>query len=144
GAGGVPPAGPGPRGVPGKGGGPPAPPAGRRRPRPPPRRQRLLRRRLPPRLRQPRPRDVRLLPGDGAGPARRPRRPPGAPAGCRTGAAAMTPAPAPPGIDPEHFRRLGHAVVDLVTDYLAGVARGPVFRPMEPDARAELAEAVWG
>ena len=41
----------------------------------------------------------------------------------------------PPAIEPEHFRRLGHELVDLVTDYLAGIRERPVFRPMSPAER---------
>jgi len=33
---------------------------------------------------------------------------------------------APPGLHPEHFRHLAHEAVDLVADYLAGIAAGPV------------------
>ena len=42
---------------------------------------------------------------------------------------------APLALDPEHFRRLAHEAVDLVSDYLAGVGAGPVFRPMTPGER---------
>src|SRR5213592_3602933 len=44
----------------------------------------------------------------------------------------------PPAIDPEHFRRMGHALVDLVTDHFAGIRERPVFRPMQPAERATL------
>ena len=53
----------------------------------------------------------------------------------------MTPLPekgAPLALDPEHFRRLAHEAVDLVSDYLAGVGAGPVFRPMTPGERTTL------
>ena len=46
--------------------------------------------------------------------------------------------PAPPAVDPEHFRRLAHAAVDLVADYLAGIGAAPVFRPMTADQRTTL------
>jgi aromatic-L-amino-acid decarboxylase len=45
---------------------------------------------------------------------------------------------APPALDPEHFRRLAHAAVDLAADYLAGISAAPVFRPMSPAERATL------
>jgi hypothetical protein len=45
---------------------------------------------------------------------------------------------APPALDPEHFRRLAHAAVDLAADYLAGIGAAPVFRPMSPAERATL------
>ena len=45
---------------------------------------------------------------------------------------------APPALEPEHFRRLAHAAVDLAADYLAGIAAMPVFRPMSPAERAGL------
>ena len=51
---------------------------------------------------------------------------------------------APPAIDPEHFRRLGHELVDLVTDYLAGIRGQPVFRPMQATERATLLHEVLG
>jgi glutamate/tyrosine decarboxylase-like PLP-dependent enzyme len=47
-----------------------------------------------------------------------------------------------PAIDPEEFRRLGHELVDLVTDYLADIRARPVFRPMRPDERRALMEAA--
>ena len=50
----------------------------------------------------------------------------------------------PPAIDPEHFRRLGHKLVDLVTDYLAGIREGPVFRPMPPAERRALMQETLG
>jgi aromatic-L-amino-acid/L-tryptophan decarboxylase len=46
--------------------------------------------------------------------------------------------PAPPAVDPEHFRRLAHAAVDLVADYFAGIGAAPVFRPMTADQRTTL------
>jgi aromatic-L-amino-acid/L-tryptophan decarboxylase len=46
----------------------------------------------------------------------------------------------PPALDPEDFRRLAHRAVDLVADYLAGVAAGPVFSPMAAGARQKLVE----
>jgi len=36
------------------------------------------------------------------------------------------------------FRRLGHEVVDLVAEYLAGVRDRPVFKPMTPEQRRNL------
>jgi aromatic-L-amino-acid/L-tryptophan decarboxylase len=53
-------------------------------------------------------------------------------------------------MDPESFRRAGHAVVDQVADYLAGVASYPVFpavqpgflRPHLPAAAPEAPEAI--
>jgi aromatic-L-amino-acid decarboxylase len=51
---------------------------------------------------------------------------------------------APPAIDPEHFRRLGHEVVDVVTDYLADIRGRSVFRPMRPPERATLMEEGLG
>ncbi|MBI3636922.1 MAG: amino acid decarboxylase [Candidatus Rokubacteria bacterium] len=50
----------------------------------------------------------------------------------------------PPAIEPEHFRRLGHAMIDLVTDYLAGMRERPVFRPMPPAERGALMQEVLG
>lgn len=50
----------------------------------------------------------------------------------------------PPAMDPEHFRRLGHDLVDLVTDYLAGLRDRPVFRPMQPTARGTLMQEALG
>src|SRR5213080_3195229 len=50
----------------------------------------------------------------------------------------------PPAIDPEHFRRLGHALVDLVTDHFAGIRERPVFRPMQPAERATLLQEALG
>ena len=50
----------------------------------------------------------------------------------------------PPAIEPEHFRRLGHELVDLVTDYLAGLRERPVFRPMSPAERETLLRDVLG
>src|SRR5262245_7657897 len=44
----------------------------------------------------------------------------------------------PPALDPEHFRRLAHAAVDLAADYLAGIGAAPVFQPMRPAERATL------
>jgi aromatic-L-amino-acid/L-tryptophan decarboxylase len=46
----------------------------------------------------------------------------------------------PPALDPDDFRRLAHRAVDLVADYLAGIAAGPVFSPMAPEARRALAD----
>src|SRR5213593_927009 len=45
---------------------------------------------------------------------------------------------APPGLHPEHFRHLAHEAVDLVADYLAGIAAAPVFTPMTPAERTTL------
>src|SRR5213592_3044356 len=50
----------------------------------------------------------------------------------------------PPAIDPEHFRRMGHALVDLVTDHFAGIRERPVFRPMQPAERATLMQEALG
>ncbi|HLJ61369.1 MAG TPA: pyridoxal-dependent decarboxylase [bacterium] len=47
---------------------------------------------------------------------------------------------AAPGLPPEEFRRLGHAVVDLAADHLAGVSERPVFQPMTPEERRALLE----
>lgn len=58
-----------------------------------------------------------------------------------TSGAAAT---APPAIDVEHFRSLGHEVVDLITDYLAGIRERPVFRPMQPAERGRLLEEPLG
>jgi len=51
---------------------------------------------------------------------------------------------APPALDPEHFRRLGHAAVDLVADYFAGIGAAPVFQPMSPAERATLMQESLG
>ncbi|MFO0996071.1 MAG: pyridoxal-dependent decarboxylase [Alphaproteobacteria bacterium] len=50
---------------------------------------------------------------------------------------------APPAMDVEEFRRLGHKAVDLVSDYLAGVASRPVFTPMTPGERQSLLDEDW-
>ncbi len=50
----------------------------------------------------------------------------------------------PPAMDLERFRRLGHELVDLVTDYFAGIRARPVFRPMRPGERATLLQEVLG
>jgi len=47
-------------------------------------------------------------------------------------------------LDPEHFRRLAHEAVDLVADYLAGLAAAPVFRPMSPAERTTLMQESLG
>jgi glutamate/tyrosine decarboxylase-like PLP-dependent enzyme len=44
----------------------------------------------------------------------------------------------PPALEPERFRRLAHEAVDLVADYLAGIATAPVFQPMTPAERSTL------
>jgi aromatic-L-amino-acid/L-tryptophan decarboxylase len=49
-----------------------------------------------------------------------------------------------PAIEPEEFRRLGHELVDLVTDYLADIRARPVFRPMRPDERRALMDDALG
>jgi len=55
------------------------------------------------------------------------------------------PAGRPPlALDPEHFRRLAHEAVDLVADYLAGLAAAPVFRPMSPAERTTLMQESLG
>ena len=41
-------------------------------------------------------------------------------------------------MDPDGFRAAGHAVVDLMADYLAGVERFPVFPSIEPGSLAPL------
>jgi glutamate/tyrosine decarboxylase-like PLP-dependent enzyme len=41
-------------------------------------------------------------------------------------------------LEPERFRRLAHEAVDLVADYLAGIATAPVFQPMTPAERSTL------
>ena len=56
----------------------------------------------------------------------------------------MTATTKAPAIDPEEFRRLGHELVDLVTDYLAGMRARPVFRPMAPAERRALMDDVLG
>jgi len=45
-------------------------------------------------------------------------------------------------MDPDEFRAAGHAVVDLMADYLAGVERYPVFPPIEPGSLAPLFPAT--
>lgn len=50
--------------------------------------------------------------------------------------------PLPPALDPEDFRSLGHAAVDLLADTLAGLSAGPVFQPLSPDRRDVLREAA--
>ncbi|MCY3618449.1 MAG: pyridoxal-dependent decarboxylase, partial [Acidimicrobiaceae bacterium] len=55
----------------------------------------------------------------------------------------MPPEPAPPPdpLDLEAFRRNAHALVDWVTDYLAGLGARPVREAVEPgDVRAKLPE----
>ena len=52
--------------------------------------------------------------------------------------APAPPAQAPPAMDPDTFRRLAHAAVDLVADHLGGVRERPVFAPMTPAERAAL------
>ncbi len=75
------------------------------------------------------------LPPDSTDSAR-PFDPPGGPGG-------PSPAPGPAALDaeqrtgladmdPERFRTAGHAVVDILADYLAGVERYPVLPPLEP------------
>ena len=56
----------------------------------------------------------------------------------------MTATAKPPAIDPEDFRRLGHELVDLVTDYLADVRKRPVFQPMQPGERRSVMEEALG
>ncbi len=41
-------------------------------------------------------------------------------------------------MDPDEFRSAGHAVVDLIADYLADVERYPVFPPVEPGSLGPL------
>jgi len=50
----------------------------------------------------------------------------------------------PPALDPEHFRRLGHDLVNLVSDYLAGIRERPVFRAMKPAERVTLLQETLG
>jgi len=38
----------------------------------------------------------------------------------------------PDPLDLEDFRRIGHQVVDWITDYLAALPEGPVFQPVPP------------
>ena len=57
-----------------------------------------------------------------------------------TPSAQPPPAPAPPAMDPDAFRRLGHAAVDLIADHLGGIRERPVFAPMTPAERAALLE----
>ena len=54
--------------------------------------------------------------------------------------APLSSAPAPPAMDPDAFRRLAHAAVDLIADHLGGMREGPVFAPMTPAQRAALLE----
>lgn len=42
------------------------------------------------------------------------------------------------GLEPEEFRHLAHAAVDIAADYLAEVRLRPVFRPMAPGRRLAL------
>jgi glutamate/tyrosine decarboxylase-like PLP-dependent enzyme len=49
--------------------------------------------------------------------------------------------PDAPALDPAEFRRLGHELVDLLADHLAGLSKGPVFVPMDPGERQALLEA---
>ncbi len=44
----------------------------------------------------------------------------------------------PLALDPERFRRLAHAAVDLIADYLDGIGAAPVFGPMTPSERIAL------
>jgi aromatic-L-amino-acid decarboxylase len=50
----------------------------------------------------------------------------------------------PPALDPEHFRRLGHELVELVADYLGGTRERSVFRPMAPGERTTLMQEELG
>ena len=52
--------------------------------------------------------------------------------------AAPLDAASPLALDPEELRRLGYRAVDLMVAHLAGIADGPVFRPMAPDERRDL------
>jgi len=56
----------------------------------------------------------------------------------------MTSTAKAPAIDPQEFRRLGHELVDLVTDYLDGIGERPVFQPMRPDERRALMDGALG
>ncbi len=52
-------------------------------------------------------------------------------------------APQPDPLDLEEFRRNAHALVDWVTDYLAGLGDRPVREPVAPgDVRAKLPESA--
>lgn len=44
----------------------------------------------------------------------------------------MTPAPHPPHLSPDEFRRQGHAVIDWIADYRSGIERFPVRSQAEP------------
>lgn len=44
------------------------------------------------------------------------------------------------GANSEEFRRLGHQMVDVVSDYLSGQPNRPVFQPMTPAERTNLLE----
>jgi aromatic-L-amino-acid decarboxylase len=58
---------------------------------------------------------------------------------------ASDPAPAaPPAIDAEEFRRLGHELVDVIAEYLASIRERPVFAPMQPAERATLLQEALG
>src|SRR5258705_4254748 len=118
----------------------------RRGARAPRRRQHLLRGRLSPRVRQRRTRAVRVLPGDGARPpSDRGAAAPPEPGRQEKNAMIGYPAGRPSlALDPEHFRRLAHEAVDLVADYLAGLAAAPVFRPMSPAERTTLMQESLG
>ena len=63
---------------------------------------------------------------------------PASPSAHRSSAPASS-APAP-AMDPDAFRRLGHAAVDLIADHLGGIRSRPVFAPMTPGERAALLE----
>jgi aromatic-L-amino-acid/L-tryptophan decarboxylase len=58
--------------------------------------------------------------------------------------AASDPAPAPPAIDAEEFRRLGHELVDVIAEYLASIRERPVFASMQPAERATLLQEALG
>src|SRR5258705_3665789 len=120
--------------------------ARRRGARAPRRRQHLLRGRLSPRVRQRRTRAVCVLPGDGARPpSHRGAAAPPEPGRQEKNAMIGYPAGRPSlALDPEHFRRLAHEAVDLVADYLAGLAAAPVFRPMSPAERTTLMQESLG
>ena len=67
-----------------------------------------------------------------------------APATAAAAAARQEAIMTPPALDPESFRRLAHAAVDLVADYLASIRTRPVFQPMAPDQRAALIQEPLG
>jgi aromatic-L-amino-acid decarboxylase len=51
-----------------------------------------------------------------------------------------TPSPGGPALDSAEFRRIGHESVDLLASYLDQIRQNPVYRPMTPAARSDLAD----